>query len=123
MRLIGDPCPERLYISQGFSRAHPGVDMAAPEGAPVFAAHAGRVRIGYDNRVYGLYIVMDGFFDEEPLQTFYAHLGQVRVPDGAWVSEGQLIGNVGLTGRTSGPHLHFALRWCGALVDALEYIG
>lgn len=122
MNLISDPCPQRLSISQGFSREHPAVDMAAQEGTSVFAAHAGRVRVRRDEQGYGLYVLLEGFLDEEPLQTLYAHLGEVHVADGVWILQGQRIGSVGLTGQTSGPHLHFELRWCGALVNPLMYI-
>lgn len=122
MSLISDPCPQRLSISQGFSHEHPAVDMAAHEGTPVFAAHAGRVRVRQDEQGYGLYVLLEGFLDEEPLHTLYAHLGEVHVADGAWIPQGQRIGSVGLTGRTSGSHLHFELRWCGARINPLTYI-
>jgi len=97
------------YRSQGL-HGYNGVDLAASPGTPVLAAAAGNVivaRQGGWNGGYGNYIVIE---HENGTQTLYAHLLRVNVSSGAVVTRGELIGSVGSTGRSSGPHLHFEIR-------------
>jgi murein DD-endopeptidase MepM/ murein hydrolase activator NlpD len=94
---------------------HPGLDFPAPSGAPVTAALAGRVvTAGYVADGYGKRIVLDHGAGE---QTLYAHLSAVLAAPGAQVSAGTLIGRVGSTGFSTGPHLHFEIRVNGAAIN------
>ena len=94
-------------ISSGFESYHPGIDIAAYIGAPVLAADGGYVVVsGWDN-LYGNHIVID---HGNGYQTLYAHLQSFYVEAGVNVSKGQQIGEMGSTGNSTGPHLHFEIR-------------
>ena len=118
VRPIGGPVTSGYGMRAG--RMHHGVDIPAATGTPIRAAAAGTVsasgwRGGYGNAVY---IDHGG-----GMQTRYAH--QVRQPPvaiGQRVTAGQVIGHVGSTGDSSGPHLHFEVRLNGASQDPLRYI-
>lgn len=94
------------YISRGVSRGHSGIDMIAPTGTPVRAAKSGRVievSRGWSGG-YGIQVVVD---HGGGVKTRYAHLSGTAVSAGQTVDQGQLVGYVGVTGRTTGSHLHF----------------
>jgi hypothetical protein len=98
---------------------HEGVDLLAPTGAPVRAANDGVVVLRRDCFNSGQTIFIDhggGIF------TGYFHLSEMQVEDGARVRRGQRIGLVGNTGRSSGPHLHFAVRADGRYVDPQTFM-
>jgi murein DD-endopeptidase MepM/ murein hydrolase activator NlpD len=100
-------------------RYHLGVDVAAPEGAPV-ASRADGVVVHADwMGAYGLTVVVDHGFG---YQTLYAHLRRSLVRAGQRVRAGQVVGEVGSTGRSTGPHLHFEVRYQGLPVDPLPYL-
>lgn len=87
-----------------------GVDLGASVGTPVFASAGGTVIIARSsgwNAGYGNYVVISHM---NGTQTLYAHLSRVRVYSGQLVERGDLIGNVGSTGKSTGPHLHFEVR-------------
>ena len=87
-----------------------GVDLGAPFGTPVYASASGDVIVSRAtgwNGGYGQYIVVS---HGNGTQTLYAHLSNVIVSEGADVSQGQIIGYVGSTGRSTGPHIHFEVR-------------
>lgn len=89
---------------------HNGVDFGAPFGTPVLASASGRViltRTSGWNGGYGLYVVIS---HSNGTQTLYAHLSSVNVITGEEVSKGQVIGGVGSSGKSTGPHLHFEVR-------------
>jgi murein DD-endopeptidase MepM/ murein hydrolase activator NlpD len=98
---------------------HYAIDIGAPYGTPFYAAAAGRViHAGYLG-AYGIMVELDhgnGFL------TRYAHASKVAVAQGQQVASGQVIGYVGMTGNTTGPHLHFELLDQGARVNPLEYL-
>lgn len=101
------PVPGRR--TQGI-HGHNGVDLASPVGTPIVAAAAGRViisRQGGWNSGYGNYIVIE---HPNGTQTLYSHNRSNSVSAGESVNKGQVIGYVGLTGKTTGPHLHFEVR-------------
>jgi murein DD-endopeptidase MepM/ murein hydrolase activator NlpD len=90
-----------------WSRFHEGLDLAAPEGTPVMAAHDGVVVLASESwGRYGKVIVVKG----EGLMTVYGHNSDNKVNKGARVRRGQVIAEVGQTGDASGPHLHFETR-------------
>lgn len=108
------PPTEEFVISKGFSPEHPGLDFAAPRGSPVFAPAQGQVRsVGWDS-IYGNFVIIAHSPD---LETFYGHLDRVLVAQGKVVRPRDLIGFVGSTGRSLGPHLHFEVRYKGKQAD------
>ncbi|MDD5431014.1 MAG: peptidoglycan DD-metalloendopeptidase family protein [Candidatus Pacebacteria bacterium] len=101
-------------------RPHRGVDIAAPIGTPVFAAADGIVKAVDNNDVsswkkyqYGKYVFIE---HQNNLATIYAHLSVQSVRKGDVVKRGDLIGYVGSTGYSTGPHLHFGLYWAPSVV-------
>lgn len=99
--------PATGSISQGFFSYHPGIDIAAFIGAPVLAADSGYVIVaGWDN-MYGYHLVID---HNNGFQTLYAHLNAYYVEAGTNVVKGEQIGEMGSTGNSTGPHLHFEVR-------------
>lgn len=89
---------------------HNGIDLAASIGTPIFASADGKViisRTGGWNGGYGTYVVIS---HANGTQTLYAHMGANNVSVGQYVEQGQVIGSIGLTGKTTGPHVHFEVR-------------
>jgi murein DD-endopeptidase MepM/ murein hydrolase activator NlpD len=112
-----DPWGWRYAASRGSWRMHTGLDLAADSGTPVLAARAGRVVLAEEVGAYGLTVVVD---HGEGLETLYAHLRGFTVRPGDWLEQGQSLGSVGMTGRASGPHLHFEVRRRGDRVVAIN---
>lgn len=102
-----DPWGWRYSERRGAWRMHTGVDFAAAVGTPVLAALAGRVVLAEPLSGYGLTVVLD---HGQGLQTLYAHLQVIGVTVGSQVDQGAELGQVGMTGVATGPHLHFELR-------------
>lgn len=102
------------------SKHHPGMDIAAPPGSRVEATAAGRVTFAGGSRGYGRMVVVDHGGD---LKTVYAHLSSVFAREGQAVRPGDLLGTVGMTGNTTGPHLHYEVRFRGEPVDPMCYVG
>ncbi len=100
-------------------RRHKGVDLAAPTGTPVYATADGMVGRADWFSSYGLYISIDHGAD---METRYAHLSKLAVAAGERVRKGDLIGYVGSTGRSTGPHLHYEVRVDGVAVDPIPYM-
>jgi len=100
----------------GGVRAHAGVDLAAPQGSPVTSALDGRVSVANWSGNYGQLVVVD---HPGGTQTRYAHLSRIAVIPGQTVRRGDLLGLVGSTGHSTGPHLHFEVRQDGRAVDPL----
>ena len=96
----------RRHPILGYSRMHKGVDFAAPSGTPIYAAGAGRVVAAGRNGGYGNYIRIRHTTE---FSTAYAHLSRFAkgVGPGQRIRQGQVIGYVGTTGRSTGPHLHY----------------
>lgn len=95
----------RVHPITGEWRFHSGTDLGAPMGTPVLAAYSGRVSLAEFLGGYGLSILLD--HSEGKQETRYAHLSEVFVKPGQWVQQGTVIGLVGSTGNSTGPHLHF----------------
>ena len=103
----------------GGRRKHDGVDLAAPTGTPVFATADGIVSRADWYSSYGLYISLE---HGASMQTRYAHLSRLAVAAGDNVKKGDLIGYVGSTGRSTGPHLHYEVRVEGLAVNPIPYM-
>jgi murein DD-endopeptidase MepM/ murein hydrolase activator NlpD len=103
----------------GNVRLHAGLDLAAPEGAEVFAAGDGTVTEIGDDPVYGIYVIIK---HGESWASLYGHLQKVETTLRSLVRSGTLIGRVGSTGQSTGPHLHFELRQNGKARDPEKYL-
>jgi murein DD-endopeptidase MepM/ murein hydrolase activator NlpD len=97
----------RLSPITGQVHLHEGIDIAAPNGSPVFAVRDGSVRTSARDPSLGDYIVLS---HANGYNTVYGHLSAVLVKEGALVSQGTIIGRVGSSGLSTGPHLHFEVR-------------
>lgn len=110
----------RLHPVLGYYRMHNGIDMACAQGTPIYATRAGKVtRTAYQAGGAGNYVSinhLDGF------SSIYMHMTHYVVSAGQTVSQGQLIGYVGSTGISTGPHLHFGISYAGTYVNPLAYI-
>lgn len=122
--------PAPGFISSAFSRRrwhpilnrprpHEGIDIAAPEGAPILAAAAGRVRSVGWSREYGLLVEIDHGYG---IVTRYAHASRVVVREGQRVARGQKIAEVGETGLAVGPHLHYEVLVRGRPVNPKRFL-
>jgi murein DD-endopeptidase MepM/ murein hydrolase activator NlpD len=89
-------------------RPHTGTDIGAPLGTPVLAAYAGEVAVADWQGGYGLMVSL--LHEEGKQESRYAHLSEIYVQPGQWVEQGTVIGRVGSTGYSTGPHLHFEWR-------------
>lgn len=98
----------RIHPITGARNFHAGTDLGAPLGTPVLAAYAGNVVIANFLGGYGLAVVLE--HNKSTQQTLYGHLSEIFVQPGEWVEQGTVIGRVGSTGNSTGPHLHFETR-------------
>lgn len=126
----GMPLLVRTYVSSGFgyrsdpfggvsSEFHNGLDFPAPMGTPVYATASGRIdQVGW-NSIFGLMILID---HGNGLYTLYGHLSGVKVEQDQQVQQGDWIGAVGSTGRSTGPHLHYTVYRYGVAVDPTPYV-
>jgi murein DD-endopeptidase MepM/ murein hydrolase activator NlpD len=98
---------------------HAGVDISAPSGTPIRAADSGRVAFAGTQGGYGN---MTCIQHTGSMSTCYAHQSSIGVSGGQSVSQGQVIGSVGSTGNSTGPHLHFEVRINGSAVNPMGYL-
>ena len=114
------PSPTFTPAARGVMALHEGVDLVAPYGAPIFAAGDGIVKGAEPKGRYGNWIEIEHPGD---LATVYGHLSSFApgIGVGSPVSQGELIGHIGLTGRTTGPHVHFEVRFKGRPVNPMVY--
>ena len=117
---LTSPFGMRLHPVLGYYRMHNGIDMACSQGTHIYATRAGKVtRTAYQAGGAGNYVSinhLDGF------SSIYMHMTHYVVSAGQTVSQGQLIGYVGSTGISTGPHLHFGISYAGTYVNPLAYI-
>jgi len=107
------------YFGYRWGRPHTGIDIAAPTGTPVVASRDGTVRsVGWLGR-YGKTVVVR---HSDGNETLYAHLSAILVSSGQWVEQGSMIGRVGSTGNSTGPHLHFEIRIGGRPRNPLDFL-
>ena len=125
------PVPSSNNVTSGYGiRPHPvfkvmrqhwGIDIGAKHGANVVASDSGTVITSSYNSSYGNYIVIShGNVNGTTMTTLYAHLSSKRVSEGASVSKGQVIGLIGSTGISTGPHLHFEVTVNGSRINPLN---
>ncbi|MEL7221829.1 MAG: M23 family metallopeptidase, partial [Bacteroidota bacterium] len=100
-------------------RFHRGIDFRASTGTPVLAAGAGEVLEVGDKGNYGNCIII---VHDEIYQTLYAHLASIEVKAGDYLTAGQVIGTVGSTGMSTGPHLHYEVIKNGKRVNPADYL-
>ena len=123
------PTPGCTYITSHFSprrknpvtgvwKRHTGTDIGAGYGATIVAANSGTVTLAGWNSGYGNCVIIDHGGGKA---TLYAHMSSYSVSSGQYVKRGQHIGNVGSTGNSTGPHLHFEVLINGAAVDPMQF--
>ena len=103
----------------GGRRQHKGVDLASPIGTPIHATADGTVAMAERYSGYGLYVQIE---HGGSLETRYGHMSRIAVAQGQFVHKGDVIGYVGSTGRSTGPHLHYEVRVDGNAVNPIPYM-
>ncbi len=114
---FGDP---RRYAPGGNVSYHLGADIAAPTGTPILATNDGIVRVAGFYPIKGGWVVLD---HGQGLTSHYFHLSRITFGVGAVVVRGEVIGDVGSTGLSTGPHLHWEMRVDGVPTDPLAWVG
>jgi murein DD-endopeptidase MepM/ murein hydrolase activator NlpD len=109
----------RNHPVTGGRRAHQGLDLAVKTGTPIRAAADGVVEKANWFGAYGLYVALD---HGGSMETRYGHMSRLNVAPGQRVRQGEIIGYVGSTGRSTGPHLHYEVRIAGRAVDPTPYM-
>lgn len=121
---VSSPFGTRVHPLTHVTKLHTGVDFPAPQGSPVMAAREGTVVFAAPTKAYGNRIVVDhGTISGAHVQTTYSHLSVLRVAAGQRVTTGTVIGDVGSTGLSTGPHLHFEVIRDGNYNDPMPWLG
>lgn len=116
---LSSPFGYRWHPTTGQWSMHQGVDLAAPKGTPIYATRSGTVTIATYSSTAGNYVQLnhgDGY------SSVYMHMTHYEVKVGEYVKAGELIGYVGSTGRSTGPHLHFGISYKGSYVNPMDYL-
>jgi murein DD-endopeptidase MepM/ murein hydrolase activator NlpD len=114
------PLPDTTGISQGFHAFHPGIDLTAPAGSSVYPIADGIVTfVGTLKTGYGRHVIVA---HANGIVSLYAHLGKILVEEGQNMTKKMVLGEIGLTGRTTGYHLHLEVRKEGGVVNPLPYL-
>ena len=112
--------PAAGMITQGYSFYHKAIDIASGGGGPILAAESGWiVASGWDGSGYGNRVIID---HGNGSRTLYAHLRVLNVVEGQSVNRGDILGEMGSTGRSTGTHLHFEIRQDTVLLNPLDYL-
>lgn len=122
-RISGVFGSQRIYRGGEAGAYHSGVDVAAPIGTPVAAPADGVVRLAAGDKPFtleGHLLIID---HGGGLNSAFLHLSRIDVREGERVRQGQRVGAIGASGRTTGPHLHWAVKWRGARVDPVALAG
>jgi murein DD-endopeptidase MepM/ murein hydrolase activator NlpD len=119
---VNGPITSPFCESRAWESCHPGIDIGVPSGTPIRAAAAGRVALVQSEAASGGYGNFTCIQHTGAMATCYAHQSVIRVSVGQPVSQGQVIGLTGCTGRCFGPHLHFEVRINGAVTNPLNYL-
>ena len=112
----GSVTPTKVSSRYGKRRGryHRGTDLPMPKGSEIYATFDGKVRVAKYSSGYGNLVVIR---HSNGLETFYGHLSQINVQQDQWVEAGQVVGLCGATGRASGSHLHYEVRYLGYAID------
>lgn len=110
----------RTHPLWGYQSFHYGVDLAAGQGTPIYAIASGTVTTATYGEANGYYVALS---HGNGYGSLYAHMTKYTVSVGQYVSQGEIIGYVGSTGWSTGPHLHFEIHLNGAAVNPMNYIG
>lgn len=114
------PLPQMTGVSQEFWSEHPGIDITAPLGSAIYPIKPGKViEVSISKFNYGRSVVID---HGNNLVSRYAHMGKILVQEGDEVDIKAEIGEVGVTGHTTGPHLHLEIRRSGSPLNPLAYL-
>ncbi len=108
----------RSYNGSAYNRFHTGTDFGGPPGSSIYAPAAGRVVFSGPREIHGLFTVIDHGWG---IYTAYAHQAESRVQPGQMVSAGEVIGTIGNSGRSTGPHLHWEVWVNGVETDGLQW--
>ena len=108
----------RIHSISGERQLHRGLDIAMPEGTPIYAAHNGKIVTAQYSDSYGNYVVIEG---EDGVVTKYAHMKEIHVSADMEVEAGTIIGTVGSTGISTGNHLHLELLIDGEYYNPIFY--
>lgn len=92
------------------TRLHAGVDISAPIGTPIYASISGYAMPVHYASTFGNHVIVAGTIDGTDYTTLYAHMSKITIGSGQYVEQGDLIGYVGTTGLSTGPHLHFEIH-------------
>ena len=111
---ISSPFGWRPDPFTGVRTFHTGIDMACPAGTPIHASMGGKVLTAGWSNVFGNYVIIN---HENGYQTLYGHMSKIIAKKGQRINQGTLIGLVGSTGYSTGPHLHFTVYRHGRLID------
>lgn len=103
----------------GIEKAHYGIDFVAEKGNYVFATADGVIEKAEDHPLWGKRLIID---HGDGIKTIFAHLGSTKITQGKKVSRGDMIGVMGISGLSSGPHLHYEIRIDGNAVNPYDYI-
>jgi murein DD-endopeptidase MepM/ murein hydrolase activator NlpD len=117
---VSSPFGYRWHPTTGEWSMHKGVDLAAYKGTPIYASRSGTINVATYHKTAGNYVTInhgDGY------TSVYMHMTHYVVKVGQYVKAGQLIGYVGSTGRSTGPHLHFGIHYKGTYVNPMDFIG
>jgi len=108
----------RLHPILKIYRPHNGLDFTAPVGVPIYATADGRVKTAEFNAGFGNHVVINHGYGFE---TVYGHMSKIKARSGEYVKRGEVIGYVGSTGLSSGPHCHYEVHRNGVPVDPIYY--
>lgn len=112
-----------IGISTYFSSFHPGIDMRAKLGTPIHSIMTGIVlQVGFEARGYGRYVVVAHQQNGVTYRSLYAHMRSTPVAEGDIVQAGDVVGEVGMTGHTTGPHLHIELHTNDRAIDPISFL-
>lgn len=116
---VTDAYGYRYHPIYGDYKFHPAVDFAVPQGTPIYATKSGTVTAATYNEYNGYYVAIN---HNDGYTSLYAHMTNFVVSVGQTVSQGEVIGYVGSTGYSTGPHMHFEITYGGASVNPMEYV-
>ena len=116
---VSSPYGWRIHPVYGDWRFHSGIDLSASQGTPIVATRSGKVTVAKYSSTAGYYVTID---HQDGFESKYLHMTHYIVSVGDYVTAGQVIGYVGSTGTSTGPHLHFTICYNGSSVNPSDYI-